>query len=193
MEGDALTRKVDTWLHQLLHHRCLYPPKIFEQQRKYGTPVYRAIHPEIQAYITHFVEAVESLLESENVKSVSLMVYEKEVVVEKFMFEIRSLWTRDQSKSLSSLGLADIEHYLRASMIKLSRWAIEVEPDQRRFSLSVETSVGQCPGLPEHWVPSEREIAYQELTPIQSTQLDVFSVNVLMMKASKKGKERKCY
>lgn len=54
---------VETWLHQILYQRNIYPRSIFERQKKFEIPVHIAIHPDVQAYISNFVQTCFPLME----------------------------------------------------------------------------------------------------------------------------------
>lgn len=53
---------VETWFHQILYVRNLYPRSIFEKEKKFRVPVYIATHPGVQEYISNFVQTCYSLI-----------------------------------------------------------------------------------------------------------------------------------
>ena len=54
---------VETWFHQILYQRQLYPPSIFELKKKFDIPVHIAEHPGVQQYLAQFISSCFPLLE----------------------------------------------------------------------------------------------------------------------------------
>lgn len=47
---------VETWFHQILYQREIYPRSIFELYKKFGVPVRIAEAPQVQDYLATFVK-----------------------------------------------------------------------------------------------------------------------------------------
>lgn len=81
----------------------------------------------------------------------NLTVRSKERIIEKFVFEIRSVLSQlnvslnDIYLTESSCTLADIEQHLRACLLKLNAFQFTHRPENFSFYLSVETLEGGCP------------------------------------------------
>ncbi|CEG64267.1 hypothetical protein RMATCC62417_01270 [Rhizopus microsporus] len=84
---------LEVWFHQILYYRNLYPRKVFEQRKKFQAPVYIAIHPEIQKYISQFVQSCYPLLEEGDIRCINLTVKNEkdDSIIEKVVFEIKSV------------------------------------------------------------------------------------------------------
>ncbi|CAO3701860.1 unnamed protein product [Rhizopus stolonifer] len=126
----------------------------------------------------------------------NLTVKSKERIVEKFVFEIRSVLSQlnvplnDIYLAESSCTLANVEQHLRACLLKLNAFQFTHTPEDFSFYLSVETLEGGRPLNNMDWVPFNMNHSYKHIIPIKSTSVDLFQLNTFIMEASKKGKER---
>jgi mitotic spindle assembly checkpoint protein MAD2B len=154
----------------------LYPRKVFEQRKKFQAPVYIAIHPEIQKYISQFVQSCYPLLEKVfirlclnhllthfilkgDIRCINLTVKNEkdDSIIEKVVFEINSVLKHVDIplfkvyESESTCTLDDIEHHLRACLLKLNAIPSLLNnpafSENRTFSLSIETMEGGYPAL----------------------------------------------
>ncbi|KAI9594491.1 DNA-binding protein [Syncephalis fuscata] len=116
---------VETAIHMILYIRELYPPHLFERQKKYNVPVHVARHPELVEYVKDMIRACRPDLEKGAVERICLVVVNKAYTpVERFVFEIDALI---DPKSIDKdavteggLTAADVEAYLRAFLLKIS-------------------------------------------------------------------------
>jgi mitotic spindle assembly checkpoint protein MAD2B len=49
---------VEVAIHGILYMRQVYPAHIFVRRRKYNLPVFQAVHPELNEYISGVIEAI---------------------------------------------------------------------------------------------------------------------------------------
>ncbi|KAI8047967.1 DNA-binding protein [Gilbertella persicaria] len=201
---DLTCEFLETWFHQILYKRNIYPRAIFETQKKFQVPVKVATHPDVQEYIASFVQSCHPLLEKGLVKFISLTVLKDDnVAEEKFVFEINSILNTvdipleilQESESIYTMG--DLEQHLRACLIKLGSVVQESTDNDRRFALSIETVQD---GYPQQgtidWIPAgENHHPWAKLIPLKSAPMDLFRFNTFVMEASnnnsnRKGKER---
>ncbi|KAL4211427.1 MAD2 mitotic arrest deficient-like 2 [Rhizopus azygosporus] len=200
--------KLEVWFHQILYYRNLYPRKVFEQRKKFQAPVYIAIHPEIQKYISQFVQSCYPLLEKGDIRCINLTVKNEkdDSIIEKVVFEINSVLKHvdiplsKMYESESTCTLDDIEHHLRACLLKLNAIPSLLNnpafSENRTFSLSIETTEGGYPVLSHDkqqdvdWVPAEVDTTSKRIIPIKSASMDIFRFNTFIMESSIKGKER---
>ncbi|CEG82876.1 hypothetical protein RMATCC62417_16868 [Rhizopus microsporus] len=200
--------KLEVWFHQILYYRNLYPRKVFEQRKKFQVSVYIAIHPEIQKYISQFVQSCYPLLEKGDIRCINLTVKNEkdDSIIEKVVFEINSALKHVDIplskvyESESTCTLDDIEHHLRACLLKLNAIPSLLKnpafSENRTFSLSIETTEGGYPTLSHDkqqnvdWVPAEIDTTSKRIIPIKSASMDIFRFNAFIMESSIKGKER---
>ncbi|KAI8094493.1 DNA-binding protein [Thamnidium elegans] len=93
---------LETWFHQILYIRNLYPRSIFEKQKKFQVPVYIATHPGVQEYISNFVQACYSLIAKDDIRFICLTILQQDEAVEKFVFEI-NLTCQEKELTLTDL------------------------------------------------------------------------------------------
>ncbi|KAI9346370.1 hypothetical protein BD770DRAFT_181154 [Pilaira anomala] len=135
------------------------------------------MHPDVQAYISNFVQACYPLLKKDEIKFISLTVLEQDDPVEKFVFEIKCLE--------AELTIEDIEQYLRACLIKLNQIAPSEDNKQKKsFKLSMEKKESGLPELTEQdWIPAvETTNPWQQILPLKSVPL----FNTFVMESNKK-------
>ncbi|KAG2237891.1 hypothetical protein INT48_002195, partial [Thamnidium elegans] len=148
---------LETWFHQILYIRNLYPRSIFEKQKKFQVPVYIATHPGAQEYISNF----------DDIRFICLTILQQDEAVEKFVFEINLTC---QEKELT---LTDLEYYLRSCLIKI----VQMKPtnnnntdDNTRFMLSVEKNEAGYPESTQDWIPAASS-QWHHILPLKSIPL----------------------
>lgn len=199
---------LETWFHQILYQREIYPRSIFELYKKFGIPVRIAEAPQVRDYLATFVKTCYPFFEKGDIKFVSLTIIENGEPVEKFVFEINSYLRNAEVQlpedlileSESIYTLADLEQHFRACLIKIN--ACEPRPNaatntdvERTFSLSIEKIEE---GYPEKnkeedidWIPAEITYNWRNIVPLKSVPMDLFRINTFIMQTtSRKGKER---
>ncbi|KAI7899999.1 DNA-binding protein [Cokeromyces recurvatus] len=205
---DLTCEFLETWLHQILYQCELYPKTIFKLQKKFEVPVHIAVHPDVQNYLSLFIQSCHSQLEKGDVKSISLNLIEEngdsKAIVEKFVFEINSTALKQSTslplntllKSESTYSIEDIEQYLRTCLIKIRTYESSsvIKKEPRTFSLSIERFEGGYPDLDRNtdWVPEDNlEQNWKHLVPLKTVSIDLFRFNIYVKVASsRKGKER---
>ncbi|KAI9275125.1 DNA-binding protein [Helicostylum pulchrum] len=171
---------LETWFHQILYIRNLYPRSIFEKEKKFQVPVYIATHPGVQEYISNFVQACYSLIAKDDIRFISLTILQQDEAVEKFVFEINLTC---QEKELT---LTDLEYYLRSCLVKI----VQMEPttakntdNNTRFMLSVEKNEAGYPESTQDWIPASSS-QWHHILPLKSIPL----FNTFIMESSNEKK-----
>ncbi|KAI8057760.1 DNA-binding protein [Syncephalis plumigaleata] len=122
---DVVCDFLETAIHMILYIRELYPPHLFERQKKYNVPVHVARHPELVEYVKDMIRACRPDLEKGAVERICLVVVNKAYTpVERFVFEIDALIDPKsidkEAVAEGGLTAADVEAYLRAFLLKIS-------------------------------------------------------------------------
>ncbi|KAI7887508.1 hypothetical protein K492DRAFT_121320 [Lichtheimia hyalospora FSU 10163] len=100
------------------------------------------------------------------------------------------------ANSESSIALGDLEHQLRACLLRINacQSLLSINPPECTFSLVVETN--SCPPIFDNqssptFVPSdqsEQVHTWNNLVPIKTISMDAFRINTFVLEAIKKAK-----
>ncbi|KAI8990128.1 DNA-binding protein [Pilobolus umbonatus] len=192
---------LETWIHQILYQRDIYPKKIFRLYKKFDIPVYIAEHPAVKGYIANFMDTCHTMIKGGEIKSISLIILNKDIPIEKFVFEMNGILTSTDIppdrllKSRSEYTLGDMEQHFRACLIKTNACnsLLRSSSEKSNFILTIEKTRGGYPCDKEdayRWIMADTPFVGQQIIPLKSVYLESFRFNTFIMEASLKGKER---
>ncbi|KAM0746393.1 DNA-binding protein [Meredithblackwellia eburnea MCA 4105] len=123
---------LETAFHTILYLRQIYPPDLFAKRKTYDTVlVYQSRHPTLNEYIGRIIEAIGEELAKGSLKKVALVIKEanlEEKPLERFVFDFGWLFAsenrpaegEDWTPKTNGLSRTDVEHNLRAFLLKLN-------------------------------------------------------------------------
>ncbi|RKP24512.1 DNA-binding protein [Syncephalis pseudoplumigaleata] len=198
---DVVSDFLETAIHMILYIRELYPPHLFERQKKYNVPVHVARHPELVAYVKDMIRACRPDLEKGAVERICLVVVNKAYTpVERFVFEIDALIdpkSADKDTAAEDgLTAVDVEAYLRAFLLKISLCdaVLHPNPPDCTFALVLQLNDG-TPSATQNgfpWVPDDQP--KDALCPDQSAKLiPIKSMDTGLMKVASHAGQSTAY
>ncbi|KAL1919328.1 uncharacterized protein VTP21DRAFT_2021 [Calcarisporiella thermophila] len=213
--GQYLTRKelievlcefLEIAIHQIVYVRQIYPHELFKKCRKYNIPLQQSRHPGLNEWITNAVLACKSNLEKGLVERVNVIILNEQNPVERFVFEVENIvapeLVRDDVRVEGGLQCGDLEHYLRAFLLKIHSCDAYLPPipPECTFLVAMELKKGHEPAQlkPDFlWVPAEPSehsrsgLEEMEIVPLKSMDAGLLKLQLIVeVHRAKKGKMR---
>lgn len=182
--SDVLIEFLEIAIHDILYYRNIYPPNIFSLKKKYNIPIYVSKHPKVNEYITECLKTAKELLEANVVKRIALVIStDKNVPVEKYVFEIQQSKSDYQDKFFVKIEEVFREYLLRIAVAEVS---LKKLPENCTFEIQITTDEQSSVKLNENvshvhfpWIEAENsEENLQSILPVKSLDTKQLKLNM---------------
>eukprot|EP00730_Choanoeca_flexa_P004158 TRINITY_DN11616_c0_g2_i1.p1 TRINITY_DN11616_c0_g2~~TRINITY_DN11616_c0_g2_i1.p1 ORF type:complete len:232 (+),score=36.61 TRINITY_DN11616_c0_g2_i1:184-879(+) len=130
--ADIFIELLEVAIHTILCIREIYPAAIFERCLKYGVPVHKARHPDVQTYVVSVLKAIQPWIVKGKAKTIAIHILDAaNHPVERFVFDLDGVPLSNLKHNI------DVEAALRGLMIKINTCDSMLAPPPKGCSFAV--------------------------------------------------------
>eukprot|EP00053_Salpingoeca_punica_P013293 m.119905 g.119905 ORF g.119905 m.119905 type:complete len:211 (+) comp16164_c0_seq1:86-718(+) len=195
--ANILCEFLEVAINSILYVRNVYPPEVFERQKKYNIPVQMARHPDLKKYIADIVIAMKPWISQNMVDYVLVIISQPSgEVVERFMFEMDTapallLRAEENAEQL------DLESYFRAFLLKISICDAHLRPNPPDCTFSVFAHTKSSAALSQTalkesfpWLAAEKQdVQLRDALVVPIKSMDVGYIKMQLVAQESKQKQ----